>query len=126
MAMTNVGFAAIAGLVGDTGSLTAFTKLELGSGTTAAAAADTALETAITTSGLAKATATISRVTTTQTNDTLQLTYTWTATGSATVAEVGALNTDGTPVLLFHQILGTSRSIVSGDDYTVTAKVQFT
>jgi len=89
---TNAGFAAVAGLVGNTGSVNPFTYLALGTGSTAAAPTDTALEAEITDTGLARASATVSRVTTTVTNDTLQLLKEWTATGVKILREIGAFN----------------------------------
>jgi len=71
--ITTAALAEISGLVGNTGSKTAFTYLAVGVGTTAAASADTALETEITDSGLERAASTVSQQTTTETNDTLQL-----------------------------------------------------
>ena len=70
--IVNTGLAEIAGLVGNTGSPTAFTYLAVGSASTAAAATDTTLETELTDGGLERAAATVTRTTTTATNDTLQ------------------------------------------------------
>lgn len=89
---TNAGFAEVAGLVGNTGSPTAFTYLALGTGSTAAAPAQTTLVAEITDTGLARHVATVSRVTTTVANDTLQLLYEWTATGVKILREIGAFN----------------------------------
>jgi len=121
----NGGLAVLSDLSGSVGSLTAFTKLANGSGTTAFAAAQTALVTENTTSGLAKADATNTSVTTTVTNDTLNMTKTWSVTGAATVAEVAAFNTDGTPVMLCRSVLGTARTLANGDSYTLTIKIQY-
>ncbi len=96
---TNVGFAAVAGLAGNTGSITAFTYLALGTGSTAAAATDTILEAEVTDTGLARAAATVSRVTTTVTNDTLNLVYTWTATGVKILREIGMFNAAAVGIL---------------------------
>src|SRR5690349_7431749 len=69
--ITNVYFAVAAGLVGNTGSQTAFGYLALGTSNTAPSASQTTLVAETVVSGLARTTATISRTTTTQTNDTL-------------------------------------------------------
>lgn len=122
--ITNAGFAAMAGLVGNTGSVTAFTYLAVGSSSTAFAASQTALVGEISTSGLSRASATVSRVTTTQTNDTLQLTKTFTLSGSATVEEVGAFNASSSGVMLGRALTGTL-TLVSGDELIITYKFKF-
>lgn len=122
--ITNAGFAAIAGLVGNTGSISAFTHLAVGTSSTAFAAAQTALIGEITTNGLARASATVSRVTTTQTNDTLQLVKTFTITGSSTVEEVGAFNAASSGIMLGRALSGTI-DVVNGDELTVTYKFKY-
>ncbi|MEI8032788.1 MAG: hypothetical protein WCH05_05550 [Chlorobiaceae bacterium] len=122
--ITSAGKAAIAGLVGNTGAVTAFTYLAVGIGTTAAAIGDTALQSEITDTGLARAAATVSRQTTTVTNDTLQLTYTWTATGAKAVTELGALNAASSGVLLGRQVFSAINTS-NGFGLTLTYKFQF-
>lgn len=117
--ITNAGLAEVAGLMGNTGSPTAFTYLALGTGTTAAAATDTALETELTTNGLARAAVTVSRTTTTVTNDTLRLTHTWSATGSSAVTEIGALNAASSGDLLGRQVFSAINTS-NGMDLTMT------
>lgn len=112
--MTNASLAAITGLVGNTGSQTAFTYLALGTSSTAVSAAHTALQAEITDSGLARAAATVSRATTTQTNDTLLLEKEWTATGSKTIEEVGIFNDASAGTMLARALTG-SISAVSGN-----------
>ena len=89
---TNAGFALVAALVGDVGSPDPVTYLALGTDATAEVPANTALGAEVTDTGLARAAATVTRVTTTQTNDTLQLLHEWTATGVKILREIGALN----------------------------------
>lgn len=122
--ITNVGFAVIAGLAGNTGSQTAFTYLAVGTSNTAPAASQTALGGEITTNGLGRAAATVSRVTTTQTNDTLQLYKLFTVTGTSTVEEAGIFN-DSTTGIMLGRALTTSKSVVNGDTLAVTYKVKF-
>ncbi|GAH59824.1 unnamed protein product, partial [marine sediment metagenome] len=76
------------------------TYLALGTDATGEAATDTALIAEITDTGLARAAATVSRVTTTVANDTLQLLYEWTATGVKILREIGALNAGAAGTLL--------------------------
>ena len=123
MGITNAGLAVVSGLVVDTGSETAFTYLELGTGTTAFAATQTALVTPITDSGLARASATASQETTTATDDTSQLTYQWTASGSKTVAEAGIFNGSSGGTMLARTKLSSARALTSGDTYTYTYQI---
>ena len=119
--MTTVSLAVISGLVGNTGSQNAFIYLELGTSSTAVSSGHTALQAAITDTGLARAAATVSRITINQTNDTLQLTYAWTATGSKTIEEVGVFNASSSGVMLC-RALTSSHSIVNGTVFTITYK----
>ena len=96
---TNTGVAAIAGLAGATGSQVAFTYLALGTDSTAAAVTQTALIAEITDTGLARHSATVSRVQTTVANDTLQLVYTWTASGVKVLREIGMFNDSSTGIM---------------------------
>ena len=125
MGLQNLGLAAMAGLTGNTGSITAFTYLELGTDATAFAATQTALVSAITTSGLARAAATVSRTTTTVTNDTLRLLKLWTASGTQTVREAGIFNAAASGTMLARKVLGTARSLVSGDTFSYTYDIIF-
>lgn len=122
--ITSAGKAQIALLAGDA-SATPFTYLAVGTSTTAPAANQTALVAEITDSGLERAAATVSRTTTTVTNDTLQLTKTWTASGSKTVEEIGIFNASSAGTML-GRALTTSKILVSGDQLVATYKVQFT
>ena len=120
----NVGFAAIAGLVGNTGAITAFTYLALGTSNTAVSAGQTALGAEISTNGLQRVSATVSRVTTTQTNDTLQLTYTYTVTGTSAIEEIGAFNASSSGTMLGRALTGTV-NVINGDSLSMTYKFKF-
>jgi len=120
MGITNAGKIELTKLTGNTGSPVAFTYLELGSGSTAFAAAQTALVTAITTGSLGRAAATVSVAT-----YTLTLTKTWTATGSATVREAGVFNASSGGDMLARTVLDTARSLSSGSSYTYTYNITF-
>lgn len=122
--ITNVALAVFSGLVGNTGSQTAFTYLEVGTSSTAFSASQTALQAAITDSGLARTSATVSRSTTTQTNDTLQLDHTWTASGSKTINEIGVFNASSAGVMGARKVT-TATSIVSGQQLIATYKIIF-
>lgn len=119
----NAGFAQLALLAGDA-SATPFTYLELGTSSTAVAASQTALQAAITDTGLARAAATVSRVTTTQTNDTLQLYYLWTASGTKAIEEIGIFNAASSGTMLARALTGTTTAN-NGDQVAFTYKVKF-
>lgn len=121
----NAALAVFSGLIGNTGSQTAFTYLALGTSSTAVAASQTTLGAEITDSGLARAAATVSRVTTNQTNDTLQLTYTWTASGSKTIEEIGYFNAASSGVM-GGRALTTTKTMVNGEQMIATYKIIFT
>jgi len=125
MGIPNSALSELSGLAGNVGSKTAFTYLELGTSDTAFSASQTALQAAITDSGLARASATVSQQTTTQTNDTLRLTHQWTATGSKTIKEAGVFNGASGGTMLARTVLGTARSLSSGDTYTFTYDIAF-
>ena len=121
----NAALAVYSGLIGNTGSQTAFTYLACGTSNTAVAASQTALGSEIVSSGLERASATVSRTTTTQTNDTLQLAKTFTATGSLTVEEVGYFNASSAGVMGGRYLTG-SKVLINGESMTVTYKIIFT
>ncbi len=120
----NLGLKAIVGLAGNIDTQVAFTYLAAGIGTTAAAATDTALESEIVDSGLARASVTPTSEQTTATDDTLQLVKAWSVTGTKAVTEIGILNAASSGVLLGHQVFS-ALNVVSGDTLTVTYQVVF-
>lgn len=125
--ITNAGFAAVAGLVGNTGTITAFTYLAIGTDSTAFAASQTALIAESASSGLTRAAATVSRVTTTQTNDTLQLLHTWTCgvAGPVVIQEVGSFNDPTTGIMLGRAVISPGKSLTNTDTLTETYQVKF-
>jgi len=125
MGITNACLNEISGLVGNIGTKTAFGYVATGSGTTAFAANQTTLVTEIATAGLSRVAVTPTQATVTQTNDTIQWQKTFTVTGSATVAEVGVFNAASTGTMGSRFKLGTARSLVNGDTYTLTIRWTF-
>ena len=121
--ITTVGKGLLAGRLNGSGSPAAATYLGLGIGTTAAAAGDTALESEIVDSGLARAAATVALTTTSTANDTATLTYTWTASGTKAVTEVGALNAGSGGTLLGRRVFS-AVNVVSTDQLQVTYSFQ--
>lgn len=121
--VVSTGKALLASLAGDA-SAVPFTYLALGTSNTAVSIGQTTLVAEITDTGLARAAATVSRTTTTVTNDTLQLVYTWTASGSKTLEEVGVFNASSAGTML-SRALTTTRNLVNNDTFIVTYKVAF-
>ncbi len=122
--ITSAGKAEVANLVGNVSSPTAFTYLAVGTSTTAESAAQTALIAEVSTSGLARASATMSRVTTTTTNDTLRFVKSWSVSGTVTVEEIGIFNASSSGTMLGRK-LTTSKAVVNGDTLTATYDVIF-
>lgn len=121
--VTSAGKAQLALLAGDA-SATPFTYLEVGTSSTAVSVGQTALQAAITTGGLARAAATVSRVTTTVTNDSLRLVYTWTASATHAVEEIGIFNASSAGTMLGRALTGT-KNLVSGETLVGTYTVAF-
>lgn len=117
--VTSAGKAGIASRINGSGAEAAFTYIAVGTGTTAAAAGDTTLETEIADSGLSRANGTASRVTTDVTNDSARVTYTFTVSGTKAVTEAGLLNASSSGVLLARQVFS-AVNVVSGDSLAVT------
>lgn len=115
----DAGKALVASRINGAGSEAVVTYIALGTGTTAAAASDTALEAEIIDSGLERASATVSRTTTTVANDTAVLTYTWTATGSKAVTESGCFNAASAGTMLNRQVFS-AINLSSGNSFQVT------
>ena len=119
--VTTAGKAGVASRINGDGAEAAFTYLAVGVGTTAADAANTTLESEIVDSGLARAAATASRVTTDVTNDTAQLLKSWTVSGTKAITEAGTLNAASTGTLLGRQVFS-AINVVSGDTFQITYK----
>ena len=118
---TTAGKAGVASRINGSGGEAAFTYIAVGTGTTAAAIGDTTLETELAVSGLSRAAATASRVTTDTTNDTAQLAVTFSVSGTAAVTESGVLNAASVGVLLARQVFS-AVNVVNGDSLTITWK----
>ena len=121
--ITDAGKAQMALLAGDSTAVP-FTYLAVGTSSTAFGSSQTALQAETTTNGLARASATVSRVTTTVTNDTLQLVKTWTASGSVSVEEIGAFNASSAGTMLC-RALTTTKAVTADDTLTATYQVKF-
>ncbi len=125
MTLTNTGFAEAAGLFGGVTS-GVFDYIALGTGTTAATATDTALETESSATGLARAQGASSRVTTTVTNDTSQTLKTFTNSSGGTVAvtEAGLFDASSGGVMADHQVFS-AVNVEDGNSLQVTYQIKF-
>lgn len=122
--IVNAGAAAVAGIISGATAHPVFQYVAVGTGTASAAAADTALNAEILDSGLARGTATVSRVTTDVTNDTAQLVLSFSVTGTKAVTESGVFNHIGTAVgtMLARQTFS-AINVVNGDTLQITWKI---
>lgn len=119
------GKALVAGRINGSGSPAAATYIGIGTGTTAAAAGDTALEAEKSASGGASTThtsATASLVTTDTTNDTAQLVATFSITGTIAITESGVFNASADGTMLARQTFS-AINVVSGDSLQLTWKI---
>lgn len=123
--ITNVGKAEFAGLVANLGGLTAPAYIALGSSATAPTVTDTTLTAEISTSGLGRAAATVTRVTISVTNDTIQYFKSFTATGTVTINEIGIFDALSVGNMITHA-LTTSQPVINTNVVNVTYQIQFT
>lgn len=117
--VTTAGKAGVASRINGAGSEAVFDYIAIGTGTTAAAAGDTALETEISTGGGSRAQGTASRVTTDTSNDTARLVRTFNFTSSFAVTESGVLNAASTGTLLCRQVFS-AINVANGDSLQIT------
>jgi len=123
-ALMNLGFKEVAGLFcsDQAGSYTAFDYIAVGTGTTAATATDTTLETEETENGLTRAASTGTLVTVNVTDDTAQFLKSFSCSGSVAVTESGVLNASSAGTLLCHQTFS-AINVADGDTLQITWKV---
>ena len=121
MTITNSGMAEVAALIGSdtSGDGTAFDYIAIGTGTTAPSASDTTLE-----SEQQRAAATGTRVTTSVTNDTLQLVKdAFSFSGNYAITEVGVFNNSSGGTMLSRSTFS-AVNVTSNDTLKVTVKIQ--
>ena len=116
MGITTAGKRAVAQLIGGVGAVASFDYLALGTSDTAFAVGQTALVAEITTDGLERA----QDATPTEAAAVLSIDYTWTATGSQTLKEVGLLNAAADGTLLARTVLTAARPMVDEATYKYT------
>ena len=123
--MTNMGFAALSALILTDVAKDAFDYIAIGTGTIAAAATDTALQTEV-----KRKAGTGTRITKTVSNDTAQLVATFSSgdglSGTNAITEYGMLNAAAGGDLLLHEVDATAKNCNwgAGDTLEVTVTVQ--
>lgn len=127
--VVTAGKAAAASRLNGSGGEAAFTAIGQGIGTTSPAAGNTTLETERTAAGgasavhaLPTASVTVSRVTTTVTNDTAQLVGTITEAATLAITESGVFNADTAGTMLCRQTFS-AVNVVSGDSLQFTWRI---
>lgn len=121
--ITNAGKAGLASRINGNGGEAAFTYMAVGTGSTAASASDTTLQTELASDGLSRAAATASRITTSVTNDTARLALTFTITGTQVLREVGILNASSGGTLLCRTVFA-AVTVNNGDSLTINYDIQ--
>ena len=116
MGLTTAGKRAVAQKIGGTAVVADFDYLELGDSDTAFAVGQTALVSAITGNGLARA----QDASPTEAAAVLSIDYTWTATGAETLKEVGLFNAAAAGTMLARTVLAASVSMVTDSTYKYT------
>jgi len=116
--IVTAGRGLISGRINGVGAPAAPTYMAIGTGTNAAAAGDTALQTE---SYRVAGTATL--VTTTVANDTCQLVGTFSITGSSAITEMGILNAASVGTLLVRNVFS-AYNVQNGDTFEITHKLK--
>jgi len=120
--VTNAGYAFVAARIISDSTEDLANYIAVGTSSTAAAATQTALGAEIVDSGLARATATLSRVTTTETNDTAQLVKQFTVSGTKAVTESGIFNAASAGTMVARQVFS-AINVSSGDTLQISWKL---
>jgi len=121
--LTKAGMAGVASRIIVDTSPAIFNYVAVGIGTTAATSDDTTLESEITDSGMARATGTLSLVTTTVTDDTAQCVKSFTVTGTKAVTEQGWFNAAAAGTMLLHEVFA-AINVVDGYTLVITNKAK--
>jgi len=119
-ALVNAGRAIITNRLNSGGTIPQ--HVAIGTGSTAVQLTDTTLGTEVET----RTSGTVTRTTTSTTNDTFQVVGTVTATGARTIAEVGIFDASTSGNLFIRGVLASTVTLASGDSITVTATCQVT
>jgi hypothetical protein len=121
--LTTAGKGLISGRINGVGSPAAPTYMAIGTGTNAAAAGDTALQTEATGNGYDRMSGTASTETTDVTDDTNQLIGSWTVTSSKAITEMGILNAASVGTLLVRNVFS-AYTLQNGDTFEITHRLK--
>jgi len=119
MGITTAGLREVAKKIVGASAGAAFDYLALGDDNTAFAVGQTALGNEITGNGLARA----QDASPSESSAVATIDYTWTASGSETIREVGSFNASSSGTMLHREVLGTARSMTNGSTYKYTLNV---
>ena len=114
----DAGLASAAALLGNVGSEPAYGWIAVGSNSDASTAGATKLGAELTDSGFARQAAVV-----TISGATISFATTFTATGAATVREIGLFNASSNGDMLTRGILGADKTFASTDTYAVTIEI---
>lgn len=121
MGTQNAGYAVLAGLATGTDAQTVFTYLAYSESTTA----HNATHTTIQGTESQRESATCSRVTTTQTNDTAQLYKQFTISSTEVIGCCGVFNASSAGVMGYRTVLDSVRNVKNGDTWSCYYKIKF-
>ena len=119
MGITKVGLSEMANLGIDDDSPEYWAFIAIGTGTTEFINTQTAL---VSQSG-SRASATVTRETTTHSNDTMRFTADIAITSTVTITEIAIFNASTGGEMLARTVIGTPKSMVNGQTYSVTYDV---
>lgn len=114
----DAGLVVMGKLLGNVDSVAPFTYIAVGSGSTANATSTTALTTEATENGFARV-----QVTPTASGDKISWATTFTATGAATIREIGLFNASSDGTLGLRGVLGADKTFEATDEYEVTITI---
>lgn len=114
----DAGLTVMGKLLGGVDNVAPFTYIAVGSGSTANATSTTALATEITDTGFARV-----QVTPTMTGDVCSWATTFTATGAATIREIGLFNASSDGTLGLRGVLPENKVFAVDDTYEVTIEI---
>lgn len=123
--IVNAGLVALGAASFDSNDTTKFTYIAVGSGSSAAAATDTALGSELTSNGMARAAGTYSQKTTTVNNDTKVVTHTFTAsTVSSTIQETGVFSASSSGTMMNRYVLDSPITVAVGSSIQIAHEFQ--
>lgn len=121
--LVSAGKAGLASRINGSGGEAAFTYIAVGTGASAVTAGDTTLGSETVGSGLSRVLGTLSRVTTSVTNDTARIATTFTVTGTVAITEIGIFNASSAGTMLCRTVFA-ALNVANGDSLTINYDIQ--